>query len=75
MLRFSLTCLLIAWTLPLSAQQKAERITVENGGRLKLISETDREVVRMQRGPRTGCLLYTSPSPRDRNVSRMPSSA
>ena len=22
-----------------------------------------------------GCLLYTSPSPRDRNVSRMPSSA
>ena len=23
----------------------------------------------------TSCLLYTSPSPRDRNVSRMPSSA
>ena len=23
----------------------------------------------------TGCLLYTSPSPRDRSVSRMPSSA
>ena len=25
--------------------------------------------------PSYGCLLYTSPSPRDRNVSRMPSSA
>ena len=24
---------------------------------------------------RLGCLLYTSPSPRDRSVSRMPSSA
>ena len=23
----------------------------------------------------TGCLLYTSPSPRDRSLSRMPSSA
>ena len=23
----------------------------------------------------TGCLLYTSPSPRDRSISRMPSSA
>ena len=26
-------------------------------------------------GPRSGCLLYTSPSPRDRYGSRMPSSA
>ena len=26
-------------------------------------------------GLNKGCLLYTSPSPRDRNVSRMPSSA
>ena len=25
--------------------------------------------------PNTGCLLYTSPSPRDRQKSRMPSSA
>ena len=25
--------------------------------------------------PINNCLLYTSPSPRDRNVSRMPSSA
>ena len=27
------------------------------------------------RGDRRGCLLYTSPSPRDRTRSRMPSSA
>ena len=26
-------------------------------------------------GPRVGCLLYTSPSPRDKRQSRMPSSA
>ena len=32
------------------------------------ISEIKQELV-------TNCLLYTSPSPRDRNVSRMPSSA
>ena len=30
---------------------------------------------RLRRDERTSCLLYTSPSPRDRNVSRMPSSA
>ena len=28
-----------------------------------------------QRAPRTTCLLYTSPSPRDKRQSRMPSSA
>ena len=26
-------------------------------------------------GPNAGCLLYTSPSPRDATLSRMPSSA
>ena len=30
---------------------------------------------RSVRAPEKTCLLYTSPSPRDRNVSRMPSSA
>ena len=28
-----------------------------------------------QRGKQAACLLYTSPSPRDRSLSRMPSSA
>lgn len=60
MLRFSLTCLLIAWTLQLPAQEeKAEPITAENGDRLKLISETDREVFRMKRGPRTGEFTFS----------------
>ena len=31
--------------------------------------------IKVKRGTITGCLLYTSPSPRDGNVSRMPSSA
>ena len=30
---------------------------------------------RVGRGQGSGCLLYTSPSPRDRTRSRMPSSA
>ena len=40
---------------------------------------TQKEYVKAQRvvevDPATGCLLYTSPSPRDRQRSRMPSSA
>ena len=32
-------------------------------------------VANMVKGVSEGCLLYTSPSPRDRSVSRMPSSA
>ena len=30
---------------------------------------------KLQRGEDKGCLLYTSPSPRDATLSRMPSSA
>ena len=33
------------------------------------------EYLRIQNNPDMGCLLYTSPSPRDSNLSRMPSSA
>jgi len=33
------------------------------------------DVVEVQPGTYTGCLLYTSPSPRDQRGSRMPSSA
>ena len=32
-------------------------------------------VIEMIPGASRGCLLYTSPSPRDRSLSRMPSSA
>ena len=44
------------------------------GDALSQLSGLDRE--RLDRlGLRTVCLLYTSPSPRDRQKSRMPSSA
>ena len=36
--------------------------------------KNDRIIIRRKRSSRT-CLLYTSPSPRDRQKSRMPSSA
>ena len=44
-----------------------EKILAEKG--LSVIAEIKR------RSPSKGCLLYTSPSPRDRQKSRMPSSA
>ena len=43
-------------------------------GVLRLILELDGEVVE-KADPHIGCLLYTSPSPRDATLSRMPSSA
>ena len=46
--------------------------------RLKAISNANPDVRIFVRGDQAvtyGCLLYTSPSPRDRSLSRMPSSA
>ena len=43
-----------------------EEIQVNRGYRIEMNSAI---------GPYKGCLLYTSPSPRDSNLSRMPSSA
>ena len=43
-------------------------------GVLRLVLELDGEVIQ-RADPHIGCLLYTSPSPRDRTRSRMPSSA
>ena len=40
-----------------------------------LLEFTDAVFVRAEDGDLTACLLYTSPSPRDRQKSRMPSSA
>ena len=37
--------------------------------------DQDAEYILNEMGQNYGCLLYTSPSPRDRSVSRMPSSA
>ena len=43
----------------------------------KIASILTTATTQVERGvyPYVSCLLYTSPSPRDRNVSRMPSSA
>ena len=41
-----------------------------------VITDEDGDVVSIYNGlPLRGCLLYTSPSPRDATLSRMPSSA
>ena len=49
-----------------------------NDGRIELrnfgVFEVKKRAARKGRNPKT-CLLYTSPSPRDRTRSRMPSSA
>lgn len=62
MFRFSLTCVLVILASPFALGQadgKAEPITVGNGARLKLISETEREVYRLRRGPKTGEFTFT----------------
>ena len=45
-----------------------ELIITEKTGKIKIVNIISEEVYEV-------CLLYTSPSPRDRSVSRMPSSA
>ena len=42
---------------------------------LRTLRQTDRETRVLILSARSDCLLYTSPSPRDRSLSRMPSSA
>ena len=49
-------------------------ITVVDKGGMGYAATSDCSRPRPARGP-GGCLLYTSPSPRDRTRSRMPSSA
>ena len=47
-----------------------------NGPMAKVwIKALSNEYGRLAQGNKYGCLLYTSPSPRDRTRSRMPSSA
>ena len=53
--------------VPLNAIEIGRRIADKIGSKFIILDEK-REVVRV-------CLLYTSPSPRDREKSRMPSSA
>ena len=47
---------------------------IVSGGKQHRVEEG--EVLKLEKlEVATGCLLYTSPSPRDRSLSRMPSSA
>eukprot|EP01017_Pseudomicrothorax_dubius_P005786 TRINITY_DN11538_c0_g1_i2.p1 TRINITY_DN11538_c0_g1~~TRINITY_DN11538_c0_g1_i2.p1 ORF type:complete len:138 (+),score=22.27 TRINITY_DN11538_c0_g1_i2:172-585(+) len=52
-------------------QEEEEEIRVIQAEKRRLIKET----AEIERAKIQGCLLYTSPSPRDRQKSRMPSSA
>ena len=55
----------------LAAQAKAELL----GDRLRVVWPSVEAVRSSSKGWISGCLLYTSPSPRDATLSRMPSSA
>ena len=48
---------------------------VKRDGQKKKISKANERKRKVKRGNDEDCLLYTSPSPRDRQKSRMPSSA
>ena len=53
-------------------------VLFDMGGTLEDIfvdEASEKEAMRRLREMLSSCLLYTSPSPRDRSVSRMPSSA
>ena len=42
---------------------------------IEKVEELKKELFDLRFKQATSCLLYTSPSPRDRSISRMPSSA
>ena len=72
---------------PKGDQQKEEASLVSSLSPREIVSELDRYVIGQKdakkavavalrnRWRRQACLLYTSPSPRDATLSRMPSSA
>ena len=63
---------------PFHANDYADRIVAQGTGDFaKMFKEKENEIlIQVARAePTTGCLLYTSPSPRDGLLSRMPSSA
>ena len=55
--------------------RKAEIVLVSNGHKVRLNVTQPGNPDAVQEHKPGGCLLYTSPSPRDRTRSRMPSSA
>ena len=61
-------------TLNLIQSLKESRLKCEKDGR-KIMAKNYAELEKIMRGQYEVCLLYTSPSPRDGLLSRMPSSA
>ena len=62
--------------IEIAAGESRQRYLDLAPGELQLLDlEVDRGRVRLRATTPDGCLLYTSPSPRDRQKSRMPSSA
>ena len=57
--------------------EKYLELTAEARGKASPIAESEEDVARLDSMMRMcdDCLLYTSPSPRDKRQSRMPSSA
>ena len=62
-------------TVLISGNNGAGKSTVLDALTFVLFSKPYRKINRSQLLNSTNCLLYTSPSPRDRQKSRMPSSA
>ena len=62
-------------TFPLPALGQAEWQLTGPGGQPVAIQPDDRGMATFVVGRLAACLLYTSPSPRDKRQSRMPSSA
>ena len=60
---------------PYLYQQCATRMGLSPSEILAVGDRLDTDVVGANRAKKASCLLYTSPSPRDRTRSRMPSSA
>ena len=56
--------------------EELQKISTDaESGMKKAINHLEIELSKIRAGKATPCLLYTSPSPRDRTRSRMPSSA
>ena len=57
------------------SKEEVERCEADPEARLELSKSNLPQPTARTKGPRYVCLLYTSPSPRDKRQSRMPSSA
>ena len=57
------------------ARDETKQMPLPREARTRDEAEQDRAAIEEQGGQTDACLLYTSPSPRDATLSRMPSSA